>query len=73
MIAAGSITSPSNPRHWSAMSAAAREVYAAVRRDGTQQAVVERMQTRAELYDVLGYHAYEQKLDALFGRSESQP
>lgn len=56
-----------------AMSAAAREVYAAVRRDGTQQAVVERMQTRAELYDVLGYHAYEQKLDALFGRSESQP
>lgn len=49
-----------------AMSAAARDVYDAVRRDGSQKAVLETMQTRAELYDVLGYHAYEQKLDALF-------
>lgn len=51
-----------------AMSAAARDVFAAIRRDGTQKAAVERMQTRAELYDVLGYHAYEEKLDRLFGR-----
>ncbi len=49
-----------------AMSAAARDTYQAIRRDGTQQAVVGRMQTRAELYEVLGYHAYEEKLDQLF-------
>lgn len=50
-----------------AMSAAALEVYTAIRRDGSQQGVLERMQTRAELYEVLGYHDYERKLDALFG------
>jgi methylisocitrate lyase len=50
------------------MSRAALDAYGAIRRDGTQKAVVDRMQTRAELYDVLGYHAYEQKLDALFSR-----
>ncbi len=49
-----------------AMSAAALDVYAAIRQDGTQKAVVDRMQTRSELYDVLGYQAYEDKLDALF-------
>jgi len=49
-----------------AMSKAALNVYAAIRNDGTQQAVVESMQTRAELYDVLDYQAYEDKLDALF-------
>ncbi len=49
-----------------AMSAAAQQVYETIRTDGTQQAVVDSMQTRAELYDVLGYHAYEQKLDELF-------
>lgn len=49
-----------------AMSAAAAEVYAALRKDGTQKAVLGRMQSRDELYDVLGYHAYEQKLDELF-------
>ncbi len=54
-----------------AMSAAALEVYTTLRRDGTQQAVVPRMQTRAELYDVLGYLAYEQKLDALFQKGRS--
>jgi methylisocitrate lyase len=37
-----------------------------VRRDGTQKAYVPAMQTREELYDFLGYHAYEDKLDALF-------
>ena len=50
-----------------AMSAAAEAVFAAIRRDGGQQAVVERMQTRTELYEVLGYHDYENKLDELFG------
>ena len=49
-----------------AMNAAARDTYATLRKDGTQKAVVERMQTRAELYDVLGYAAYEEKLDRLF-------
>ena len=49
-----------------AMSAAALNVYETLRRDGTQQAVVDTMQTRMELYDVLGYQAYEDKLDELF-------
>jgi methylisocitrate lyase len=49
-----------------AMSAAAAKVYGAVRRDGTQKAVVDSMQTRTELYDVVNYLSYEQKLDQLF-------
>ena len=49
-----------------AMSAAAANVYATLRREGTQQSAVGSMQTRAELYDVLGYLAYEEKLDRLF-------
>jgi methylisocitrate lyase len=49
-----------------AMSAAAVAVYETLRREGTQQAVLDTMQTRTQLYDVLGYHDYEQKLDALF-------
>jgi methylisocitrate lyase len=49
-----------------AMSAAAEKVYKTIKQDGTQQAVVDTMQTRKELYDVLGYQAYEDKLDALF-------
>ena len=49
-----------------AMSAAALKVFEAVRADGTQSALVDAMQTRAELYDVLGYQAYEDRLDALF-------
>jgi methylisocitrate lyase len=52
-----------------AMNKAAENVYTAIRRDGTQQAVVDTMQTRAELYDRIGYHAYEQKLDALFSQN----
>ena len=51
-----------------AMSKAAEIVYGALRQEGTQQSVLDRMQTRAELYDVLGYHEYEQKLDELFVR-----
>jgi methylisocitrate lyase len=53
-----------------AMNNAALGVYRTLRRDGTQKAVVDSMQTRAELYDFLGYHAYEQKLDALFARGK---
>src|SRR5690348_17344993 len=49
-----------------AMNKAALSFYQTVRRDGTQKAVVPSMQTREELYDFLDYHAYEQKLDALF-------
>jgi len=49
-----------------AMNQAALNVYEALRRDGTQKAVVDTMQTRNDLYDFLGYHAYEQKLDQLF-------
>ncbi len=49
-----------------AMSAAALSVYQTVKNDGTQQAVVDSMQTRMELYDVLGYQVYEDKLDDLF-------
>ena len=51
-----------------AMSRAAIDTYGAIRRDGSQRAAVERMQTRAELYEVLGYHEYERKLDELFSR-----
>jgi methylisocitrate lyase len=56
----------------SAFRAAARaalEVYTAIRRDGTQAQVLNLMQTRAELYEVLRYHDYERKLDELFGRA----
>jgi methylisocitrate lyase len=53
-----------------AMSQAAMMVYRAIREDGTQRGVVRIMQTREELYRVLGYHDYERKLDALFGREE---
>ena len=54
-----------------AMSAAALKVFRAIRKEGTQRAVVSEMQTREELYAVLGYHAYERKLDELFGKQRS--
>ena len=49
-----------------AMSAAAVKVYETLRKDGTQKNVVDLMQTRADLYDTLGYEEYEKKLDELF-------
>jgi methylisocitrate lyase len=55
-----------------AMSAAAIKVYNAIRKEGTQKSVVDAMQTRAELYEVLDYHAYERKLDELFARSKDK-
>jgi len=54
-----------------AMNQAALNVYQTLRRDGTQKNVVETMQTRNDLYDFLGYHAYEQKLDQLFARQRT--
>ena len=52
-----------------AMNKAALAVYGALRRDGTQTAVVDSMQTRSDLYECLGYHAYEEKLDDLFAKT----
>ncbi|AHK79099.1 2-methylisocitrate lyase [Ectothiorhodospira haloalkaliphila] len=49
-----------------AMNKAALNVYETIRRDGTQEAALHTMQTRAELYEHLGYHAYEEKLDQLY-------
>jgi methylisocitrate lyase len=51
-----------------AMNQAALNVYRTLRRDGTQRAVVDTMQTRADLYACLGYHAYEETLDRLFAQ-----
>lgn len=49
-----------------AMNKAAEAVYTAIRRDGHQKNVLDLMQTREELYERIGYHDYERKLDALF-------
>ena len=57
----------------SAFRAAARAqltVYNGIRTYGTQKGLLDQMQTRAELYDVLGYHDYEKKLDELFGKEK---
>jgi methylisocitrate lyase len=51
-----------------AMNKAALNVYQSLRRDGHQKGVVDTMQTREELYKYLGYHEFEQKLDALFAK-----
>jgi methylisocitrate lyase len=51
-----------------AMNKAALHFYETVRREGTQKAIIDTLQTRAELYGFLGYHAYEDKLDALFAQ-----
>ena len=53
-----------------AMARAALDVYGAIRADGHQKNVIERMQPRMELYEHLGYHGFEQKLDALFASSK---
>ena len=55
-----------------AMARAAETVYGTIRRDGTQKNLIDRMQTRTELYDVLGYHDYERKLDELFSRETAE-
>jgi methylisocitrate lyase len=55
-----------------AMSAAALNVYETLRKEGSQINVLPQMQTRAELYDILNYYAYEQKLDQLFAREKME-
>ena len=55
-----------------AMSLAAQQVYSTIRREGTQAAVLAQMQTRQQLYDVLGYEAYEHKLDQLFADQDNK-
>ncbi len=54
-----------------AMNKAALEVYRTIRSEGTQQSVVPLMQTRAELYEFLNYHSFEEKLDELFSKERS--
>lgn len=53
-----------------AMSAAVTKVYDTIRHTGTQQAVIDQMQTREELYDILNYHSYEDKLNALLKKEK---
>jgi len=55
-----------------AMNAAALATYQAIRRDGTQKNVLDRMQSRAELYGYLDYHAYETKMDELFAEGKEK-
>src|SRR6202140_4187661 len=55
-----------------AMNAAALATYEAIRRDGTQRNMIERMQTRAELYKYLDYDAFEQHLDRLFAAGKGR-
>jgi methylisocitrate lyase len=55
-----------------AMNAAALATYQAIRRDGTQKNVVDRMQTRVDLYGYLDYNAYEAKLDELFAEGKEK-
>ena len=55
-----------------AMNAAALKVYETIRAEGSQKSMVERMQTRADLYKYLGYHAYERKLDELFAKNKHE-
>lgn len=55
-----------------AMNKAAELVYKTLLNDGDQKAVVDTMQTRMDLYDYLGYHDYEQKLDSLFAEGKNK-
>jgi len=52
------------------MNAAALQVYQTIRTEGTQKHLIPQMQTRADLYKYLDYHAYEDKLDALFAKNK---
>jgi methylisocitrate lyase len=53
-----------------AANKAAEAVYGAIRRDGHQRNVVDMMQTREELYERIGYHDFERRLDALFAKKQ---
>mgnify|MGYP001589625626 CR=1 FL=1 len=52
--------------------AAINRFYNAIRKEGTQKSVLDLMQTRADLYEVLDYHAYERKLDQLFAKEKTR-
>lgn len=54
-----------------AANKAALNVFNTIRKEGTQKNILDTMQTRAELYDSIGYHAFEQKLDTLFSKNKS--
>jgi methylisocitrate lyase len=54
------------------MSGIATRVYETIRTQGTQQDLIGQMQTRAELYDVLDYHSFEDKLDQLFASEKKR-
>ena len=53
-----------------AMSATAVRVYETIRKKGTQRDLVDQMQTRSELYEVLNYYSFEEKLDQLFSKNK---
>jgi methylisocitrate lyase len=55
-----------------AMNKAALNFYETVRREGTQKNIIDTLQSRAELYDYLNYHSYEDKLDALFSQTKNK-
>lgn len=55
-----------------AMNAAALRVYRGIRKEGTQQGLLDTMQSRAELYDYLGYYEFERKLDELFAMEKGE-
>jgi len=55
-----------------AMSAAALKVYQTIRTEGTQKNVIDVMQTRADLYQYLGYHTFEERLDDLFTKGDAE-
>ena len=54
------------------MAAAAVKVYDSIRHEGSQQQVLDLMQTRAQLYEYLDYHSYERKLDQLFSQKDEE-
>jgi methylisocitrate lyase len=54
------------------MNAAAQQVFETIKKQGTQISLLDQMQNRDQLYDVLGYHDYEKKLDNLFGKEQQQ-
>ena len=55
-----------------AMNQAALNVYSTLRSQGTQASLIEKMQSRNDLYEFLGYHDYENKLDALFSKEKEE-
>jgi methylisocitrate lyase len=54
------------------MNKAAESVYKTLLADGDQKSEIDNMQTRMDLYDYLGYHDYEQKLDGLFSEGKNK-